>query len=387
MNPRIIYFQLVGGAAGDMLLSVLHGLGVDFTNLQEAFEKKCPGFSLQFVSTTVSGLRGWQMKTTGLDESRWDLKDLNDWLAGVPLSEPGKANAREAINLLIEAESRAHGVPADQIHFHELGHLDTLVDIFGYFYGLEQLGIGQVYFSEVPAGKSFLQGVHGEMPNPPPVVVALMQGLRVEWRHTNAELVTPTAMALLKTSGTQSSPSLLVEDSSVAFGQRASLTESCLRAFLGTHDPDAEHLVLIETNLDDITPEQCAFAIDELLRAGARDAVVIPGLMKKGRPGWILQAWVPPESVDAVTEMLIQQTGTLGFRYQSIARIALPRKQIEVDTRFGKIRVKIAFRGNRTIHLKPEYEDCAAAARKFGVPLSEVTSAARNAARKRIYEN
>ncbi|MHA2620538.1 MAG: nickel pincer cofactor biosynthesis protein LarC [bacterium JZ-2024 1] len=387
MTARAVYFQIIGGASGDMLLSALFGLGADFGNLERSFQQKGHHLKLTFSRIPVGGIHGWQLQVSESSPSRWHWEDLDEWLSAVPLSPSGRSRALTALQLLRDAEATAHGVSPDQVHFHELGNIDTLLDVLGYFYALEQLGIQEVYFSGIPAGKGILKGEHGEIPNPPPAVTALMQGICVEWRDESTELVTPTALALFKTSGSQNAPSLTVVGSSCAFGQRASLRDSYLRAFLGTVETGGECLVLIETNVDDITPEQCAFTINELLKVGARDATMTPVVMKKGRPGWVVSVLTDAQTEEAAVEVLLRETGVLGYRRQEVHRIALPRKTIEVETRFGKIRVKIGFRGSHPVSLKPEYEDCAAAAMRSGVSLHQVADAARTAARKAIYEN
>lgn len=387
MSSRILFFQLVGGASGDMLLSALHGLGVDFSDFCRVFAKKYPHFGLKFDRVKVSAVVGWQLKISGIEGARWHANELPEWSRKLPLSTESRRKAKAAIDSLVEAEAAVHDLPRERVHFHELESLDTLVDVFGYFYGLERLGVEEVYFSAVPAGRGFVKGEHGEMPNPPPAVAYLMSGLESEWRDATAELVTPTALALLKTSGKQKPPPFIVENSAYAFGARASVRESSLRAFWGAREANSESLVLIETNVDDITPEQCAFAIEAMLRKGAKDALAKPVLMKKGRPGWVIQAWASAENEPEVTEALLKETGTLGYRRQEVFRIAIPRKFIKVRTRFGDIKVKIGFRGKCVVSLKPEYEECVAAARRSGVSLSEVIATAREAARRALNED
>jgi uncharacterized protein (TIGR00299 family) protein len=384
---RVLFFQLVGGASGDMLLSALHGLGVNFSDFAAALRRMEHGIHLKFPRIAVSGITGWQLRTSGVDSARWRRKDLPRWLQSIPLSARSRRAARKTVDLLVQAEARVHGVSTVKVHLHEIGRVDTLVDVLGYFYGLERLDIDEVFFSEVPAGKGIVKGSHGDLPNPPPAVAQLMSGLKTEWRETESELVTPTALALLKTSGRQQAPPFVVEKTAFAFGTRKSVRESSLRAFLGVRATDAETLILLETNVDDITPERCAFAMEELLRAGARDALAMSALMKKGRPGWTIQAWVTAETEEAVAESLVRETGTLGFRRQEVSRVALPRKLRRVTTKFGALQVKIGFWRNSVMSVKPEYEECAEAARKYGVPLSEVIAEAHDAARRGFDED
>lgn len=320
------------------------------------------------------------------------LSDIEDILTRSQLPDGVKEQSLKIFRLLAEAEAKVHGVGVDEIHFHEIGAVDSIIDIVGTIYSLHLLGVHEVYASPLPFSRGRVETVHGELPVPAPATIEILQGIPVYPLDIEAELVTPTGAALLKAlaKGFGAPPPFTPMRVGYGAGKKDLPFPNILRVIIGeTLDGvsfERERLVVVEANLDDMTGELAGFVMERLLEIGAKDVWITPAQMKKSRPAIILSVLCNHEKLPIVLQALFRETTTLGVRIQEVERLSLPRESWEVMTPHGTIRVKVATLGGEIINIAPEYEDCQRLALEKGLPLKEIFSAASIAARKRIEE-
>ncbi len=301
------------------------------------------------------------------------------------LPERAVQRARRVFAALAEAEGRLHGLPPEEVHFHEVGGVDAIIDIVGTCLALESLDIGTIKSSPVTIGTGTLRSAHGLLPNPAPAVVALLEGVPVQGSDETAELTTPTGAALVATlSGSFGPiPSMKVKSWGYGAGSRDLANRpNVLQVVVGElEEPEDglaswQELVLVETNVDDVTGETLGYTLARLLQAGALDAWAAPVVGKKGRPGHLLSALANPCVVPQLVEVIVTETGVLGWRQQMVQRAALTRRALEVEVGGQKVRVKAG-----PYRLKAEHDDCVSAASRLGWPAREVARRAEEAAR------
>jgi uncharacterized protein (TIGR00299 family) protein len=292
-----------------------------------------------------------------------------------------KAPALDAINRLARAESRLHGLPEDQVHLHELGGADTLVDLVGAFWLLHGLEVDQVFSSALPAPRGRL----GEMPLPAPASVRVLEGTGAVFVATDQtrELVTPTGAVILAARARFERPAMSLRSIGYGIGSRET-PGNALAVWIGEKVESATGVTLIETNLDDMAPNLVAALCEDLMEAGALDVSVTPALMKKGRAGHLITVMSAPELVARLTEHLLQHSTTLGVRMTSAQRVTAQRRSIEVQTSLGSARVKVKELGGKAVDVAPEYEDCRRISRATGRDLREVIRLFADAARKEL---
>jgi len=282
-----------------------------------------------------------------------------------------------------QVEASIHAAPnAEHVHLHELGGLDTLVDVVGAVSGIDLLDIDRVVCSPIPLGRGFINSAHGRIPVPAPATVALLQGASVVGSEIEGETVTPTGAALLTAlaSAYGPIPAMTLRACGYGAGSKNWSIPNVLRVLIGdspapASELKAEMLAVLETNIDDLNPEAYDYVMARLFAAGALDVFLAPVQMKKNRPATLMNVLCRPDSADALSQILFSETSTLGIRRQDVMRTSLPREIRSVNTAFGPIRVKVAHWAGG-IKLAPEYEDCRVAAEAHGVPLREVYAAA-----------
>ena len=312
---------------------------------------------------------------------------IDAMLAAAPLPPRVAALARRIFRRLGEAEAAVHKMPLADVHFHEVGSVDAIVDIVGAAAAISYLG-AEVVGSPLPMGRGFVKARHGILPLPPPAAVECLRGVPTYGVDLDAELVTPTGAAILAAAASRFErwPTFAPERIGHGAGQRELPDRpNLLRVVLGTRpvpaDEAASHVV-IEANVDDLTGEVAAHAIEALLAAGALDAWAVPITMKKGRPALTLAALAPSAQASAVAAVLLTETTSIGVRRIPVSRTERPRRTITVVTAFGPISVKVSEGPFGPPQIKPEFDECAAAARTHGVPVREVIAAALAAARQ-----
>ena len=380
---KLLLLEPMGGISGDMFLGAALDLGVDRAALDGALSTLgLPGFRLLATPAESGGIRGTHVDVR-VDEGQARARHLPEILAlidGSGLAPRARAAARSVFERIGRAEARVHGVAMEQVHFHEVGALDSIVDVCGAAAVMEILGWPRVLCAPPELGQGFVATAHGRLPVPPPAVLEILRGIPVRPGGPPGEAVTPTGAALLaelaEVADPASFPALVPEQVGHGVGTaRWPDRPNVLRMTMG-EEVASGGLWVLEANLDDCPGQLVARAIEAALAAGALDAWAAPLTMKKGRPGLLLGALSSGDRRDAVARVLLDETTTLGVRFHAVDRIELDRELVPVATAYGEVRVKVARRGATTVGAHPEYDDCLARAREHGVPVKEVLAAA-----------
>jgi pyridinium-3,5-bisthiocarboxylic acid mononucleotide nickel chelatase len=389
---KIAYFDCIAGASGDMLLGSL----VDAGFHEDALQAQLNDLNLHGFQVSVSRVLKHGLSATKLnviikdDQPTRSLVEIEAIINSSSLSAPIKQRANSIFRKLATVEADIHDSTVDQVHLHELGGIDTVVDVVGVLLGLDYLDIQQVYASPLPMARGFVNSVHGPLPLPAPATLALLEDVPVFGTDLDVELVTPTGAVLLKSLVSQfmTIPPLVLHRTGYGAGQRDLPIPNLLRVLIGEQQsqvaPHAETLVLLETNIDDLNPEIYDYVFTRLFAAGALDVFLSPILMKKNRPASLLSVLSSPGDVSSLLEILFYETSTLGVRQQTVNRVALARQFQKVETPYGPVRVKIAQLASGQVKISPEYEDCRMLAEQHQLPLMDIYHLARDlASRKR----
>jgi uncharacterized protein (TIGR00299 family) protein len=385
---KILLLEPVGGIAGDMFVAAALDMGVARADLDRALGTlRLPGFRLVATRAEAGGIAGTHVDVLveGAAPAERHLAEILAVIDESGLTPRARAAARAVFERIGRAEARVHGVPLERVHFHEVGAVDSIVDVCAAAAVLEILAWPRVLCAPPELGQGFVTTAHGRLPVPPPAVVEILKGVPVRAGGPQGEAVTPTGAAILAVLAEVADPSTFPPFAAVQVGYglgtaRWSDRPNVLRMTLGDETAPGG-LWVVETNLDDCPGQLVARAIEAALAAGAKDAWAAPITMKKGRPGILLGALVPGERRDAVARVFLDETTTLGVRLHPVERIELERELVKVNTAYGEVRVKVARRGGVAVGAHPEYEDCLARAVARGVPVREVMAAALTAFR------
>ncbi|UCG33164.1 MAG: nickel pincer cofactor biosynthesis protein LarC [Phycisphaerales bacterium] len=377
---RIAYFDCFCGAAGDMILAAMLDAGLP-AELLRSLPNRLGLVGVQVDAEKISkqGFSATQL-TIHCDHASQPgrhLADIRRLIVDSSLSDRVKDSALRIFGRLAEAEARAHGTGVEQVHFHEVGAVDAIVDVVGACFGLETLAIGRIVCSPIPAGSGTVQCAHGTLPVPAPATLALLEGVPLAQCDEPGELTTPTGAAILTTLADEygAIPPMRVEAAGYGAGSREGRTRPNLhRLILGKAETpgSVDEVVQLQANLDDATGQVVAHATERLLEAGALDVFTTPIGMKKGRPATMVTVLARPEDADALEEILFAETTTFGVRRWIARRAKLERRWQEVSTPWGPVRIKLGLRSGRCITATPEYDDCHKLAADRGVPLRVV---------------
>ncbi len=383
---KTLYFDCFAGASGDMILGALVGVGVDSHALTDNLSLlDVSGYEVSFETVDRSGISATYAKVrTGHEHAHRHLGDILKIIYESRLSDGVKERAARIFSRLAEAEARIHNVAVEKIHFHEVGALDAIIDVVGACIGFELLGVERFACSELHVGSGMVEMAHGRFPVPPPAVAELLKDAPVYSSDIKGELVTPTGAAIISTVCREFGPlpKMKIERTGYGAGTREyEKFPNVLRLMLGddakSEAASDERLIVVETNIDDMSPQIYGHVLDEALKRGALDCYFTPVQMKKNRPGVLISILCRPSERDAMCELLLAETTTLGVRFYEVQRRALERETVRVETEFGAIDVKVARLDGRIVKEMPEYEQCRAAAQKFNVPLLTIEAAAR----------
>jgi uncharacterized protein (TIGR00299 family) protein len=383
----LLVLEPIGGIAGDMFLAAAIDLGVDPGALEGALRTLAvPGWRLEVSRKTDCGIAGTHVDVAveGEQPHARGLREILSLVDASGLSPRARAAARATFERIGRAEAKVHGVPVDEVHFHEVGAVDSIVDVCGAAVALELLGWPRVLSAPPELGRGLARSAHGPIPVPPPAVVELLAGRPVRPGGPQGEAVTPTGAAILAEHA-EVGPLPPVVASRIGYGVGTRSwpdRPNVLRATLA-EPAEGGDLWLLETNLDDATGQMVARAIEAALEAGAVDAWAAPITMKKGRPAVIVAALADEARRARVTRVLFSETPTLGVRRRRVERDVLAREVRTVETVHGPVRVKVALLDGAEVGAQPEHDDCLALAREKGVPLREVMAAALAAHRAR----
>ena len=369
-----------------MILGALVGAGADPAQLIDQLKLLgLDNYQLTFTQVDRCNLSATRaIVETGPEHSHRHLADLLKIITNSQLNESVKDRASRVFALLAEAESEVHNVPVERIHFHEVGALDAIIDIVGACIGFELLGVERFVCSPLHVGSGTVEIAHGRFPVPPPAVVSLLRGAPIYSTEVKGELVTPTGAAIIKSVVQEFGPLPPIVVSNIGYGAGAREYKdfpNALRIVLGdTSDravaDNTERLVMLETNIDDMSPQVFGYVMDKALELGALDCYFTPVHMKKNRPGTLVSILCKPAQQTMLTRMLLVETTTLGVRSYEVDRVALQRAIVTVETPYGAIEIKEASIDGQLLRAMPEYEQCRRAAQNAGVSLREVEESA-----------
>ncbi len=391
---NIAYLDCFSGISGDMMLGALLDAGLPLAQLQADLALlELPGWELAAEKVKKRGLAGTHITITlsGPSPER-HLADIVGIIRGSGLPEPVQEQAVAVFERLAEAEAAVHGTTPDHVHFHEVGAVDSILDIVGSVAGLYRLGVQQLHCSALPLGGGWIEADHGRLPVPAPATAKLVEGLPTYGGPVEAELVTPTGAALVATlcQGWGAMPPMVSRAVGMGAGTKDLPHPNLLRLVLG-EAPEAvattgegERLTQLETNIDNMDPQLYEHLIERLLGAGALDVMLIPAVMKKSRPATLVSVLCPPALRDLLLEVIFQETTTLGVRIQQVDRVCLPRAFVTVPTPWGPVKVKYARSAAGALTISPEYEVCRVMAAEHGVPLKAVMEEARRHALEQL---
>jgi len=381
------YFDCFAGVAGDMVLGALLDAGASERVLREGLDGLgLDPFELEIGAAARGGIGATQVTVRAHGRTRGTWTDLRELLSGAELAEPVRRRALATFGRLAEAEGRVHRVAPEAIQFHEVGAVDAVVDVVGAALLLHDLGVTEVWASPVATGTGLVHGEHGVLPVPAPAVLELLRGAPLHAGGVEAELTTPTGAAILAASVSRFAelPPLRLARVGYGAGSRTHRElPNLLRVILGERvgeEPDGDGGLVLEANIDDMTPELAPWVVDRLLEAGAADVWLTPIHMKKGRPGIILSVLCPPGAEAGLRGVLWRETSTLGVRGLPVRKWMLERRIVEVEVLGGKARVKLGLDQGTVVNVSPEFADCARLAAETGQPLKEVMARAQAAA-------
>ncbi len=386
---KCLYFDSIGGASGDMILATLIDLGAPRDEMQRQLAALAIGpFDIQTAPFQDHGIRGLQVdvRIEHAQHQHRCLPEIKALIDHSALSARVKASSSRVFQRLADAEAQVHGTTPDQVHFHEVGAVDAIVDIVGSCLALELLAIDAVTVGPLPLGHGTVKAAHGILPVPAPATVELLKGMSVMAADEPFEMVTPTGAALL---GTWTNPNSIpstggrLQRAGHGFGHhRLSSRPNLLRALLleSTPKSGADECLVLECNLDDTVPELLGSMLTGVLTAGALDAFLTPVQMKKQRPGTLLTVLCRPEIRETMLDLIFRESTTFGIREYPVRRTILQRREEEITTPFGKVRVKIGEWKGQVVTRAPEHDDCVRLARPAGVPVRAVYEAVLGAA-------
>jgi uncharacterized protein (TIGR00299 family) protein len=384
---KTLYFDCFAGASGDMILGALVAAGVEPEALIEQLELLgVGGWQIDFEKVDRSGVSATYAKVkTAHEHAHRHLGDILTIINDSRLSDSVKGRAGRIFSQLAEAEAHVHNQPIEKIHFHEVGALDAIIDVCGAAVGFELLGIEKFISSPLRVGTGMIEMAHGCFPIPPPAVAELLKGKPIYAGDIEGEFVTPTGAAIICAVCEEFGPMPSMKIASTGYGAGTRDPQkfpNVLRLFVGQTESTAladETLLMIETNIDDMSPQLFGYVMDRAFEMGALDCYLTPTQMKKNRPGLLLSILCRPAEREEFLQMLFAETTTIGARSYEVTRRALPREIVRVETRFGPIDVKVSSTNNGAVNAMPEFEQCRAAAQHAAVALREVQEAARQA--------
>jgi pyridinium-3,5-bisthiocarboxylic acid mononucleotide nickel chelatase len=383
------YGDLIGGISGDMFVAALLDLGLSLSKLRTEL-KKIPtlSFELKAGKKTVHSIRASQFRVIcAKKESPRSWKQIRQLIERSKLNASVKATGIAVFTYLAEAEAKIHGVAVDNVHFHEVGATDSIVDIMAAAIGVRELAIDAFHFSPIPLGRGVTQSMHGALPVPGPATLELLKGLPVFGIDMESETVTPTGAALLRTLGKSfgEQPAMTVAKIGYGAGQKDfAARPNLFRVVLGERDlsSQTDDMIVIETNVDDMNPQFYDHVMDLLFAAGARDVFLAPIQMKKNRPATLLSVIAEPRHREKLGKIIFAETSTIGIRCYPVRRMILQRTSHKVKTRFGEVTVKVVEQPDGNKRTMPEYDELKRLAQAKKLPLKLIYDEVMRAARK-----
>lgn len=375
------YFDCFSGISGDMTLGALVDAGADPNHIRTELSKlNLNGYRLEFTSVKKHGISG--TKAIVIIEEHQNshhhgrhLSDIRRLIYESKLSDEVKIKSDQIFTRLAEAEAKVHNTSLEEVHFHEVGAVDSIIDIIGSVIGLSLLDIKRISCSPLPLGSGFVRTSHGVMPVPAPATVQLLKGIPIRTTDIEGELVTPTGAAIISTLASEFGPIPNMVLSKVGYGAGTRDIEkqpNMLRILIGEGAYETDIINIIETNIDDMSPQAYDLIMDKLFKLGALDVYLTPIHMKKNRPAIKLSVLIEPYKLNEVCTYVLKDTTTMGVRIFEARREKLSREISEVDTEYGKVKVKIGKIGDEVVKVIPEYDDCKRISIERDIPLMKV---------------
>jgi len=394
---KIAYFDCFSGISGDMTVGALIDAGLKVETLEEELKKLgLFGYRLEVNKVVKKGISATQFKVKTKEEGvERRFKDILDILEKSKLDEEIKKKSKKIFLNIAQVESKIHQKDIDKIHFHEIGGLDSIIDITSAVIGIKTLGIEEIYSSALPVGKGFVKCAHGVIPVPAPATLELLKNIPTYSGGIESEMITPTGAAIISTLAKSfgERPLMKIERTGYGAGEKEFIIPNLLRVSIGEKILKEGNLkdgyvsdeaVLIETNIDDMNPEFYDYIMDQLFSQGALDVFLTPIQMKKNRPTHMLSVVVYEQDLKEILEVLFSESTTLGVRIREIKRLRLAQQNFIAETKYGKIKVKVGIFKGEIKNIAPEYEDCKNKAKQHQVPLKEVYDEARMAAHDKL---
>jgi len=382
---RTAYFDCFSGISGDMTLGALVDAGVSIDDLRAELAKlSLPGYEFKIEKVNRSGIAATKAHVIIDPRSQKSrhLSDILNIIEGSSLAPTVKEKSGRIFKRMAAAEAKVHGTIPDKIHFHEVGAVDAVVDIVGSVIGLDLLGITQIITSSINVGSGTVQTAHGIFPIPAPATAELLKGIPFYQSSLQFELATPTGAAIISTLSNSFGilPAMKVDRIAYGAGDKDfSDRPNVLRLMIGelAANYEEDRSIVIETNIDDMSPQVYDYIIERLMDQGAQDVSLSPIIMKKGRPAILLSVLTDRSKADALLDIIFRETTSIGVRILEVGRKKLRRDIKEVDTVYGRVRVKVSKHGNEILTITPEYDDCRRIAEGKKVPLKKVIEEAK----------
>jgi uncharacterized protein (TIGR00299 family) protein len=389
------FFDAFSGLSGDMIAGAMLDAGTALDELRAALASlPLDGYRVATRRKVVSGIAALKFDVeVSAPQPERHLGDIREIVSrGAALSAAVKKRAMAIFGALAEAEAKIHHTTPEAVHFHEVGAVDSIVDIVAAAWGFERLGLKEMLVSALPTGSGFVRSQHGVIPVPAPATTELLTGFPLRIGDGVSEMVTPTGAAIVRALAHPAPPAMgfLVERVGYGAGTKDFADRpNVLRLMIGerTQSYDTDELVEIAANIDDLSPQLYDHVFDRLFATGARDVTLTPTIMKKGRPAVTISVLAEPAAREQIAAVLFAETSTIGLRFHPVARLKLARETIAADTRWGRVRVKVSRAGDDILTVSPEYEDCRQIAREHRVALRLVLEQAQAAARRQLSRN
>ena len=392
---KIAYFDCFSGISGDMTVGALLDAGLKIDTLEKELKKLgLSGYQLEVNKVVKKGISATQFKVKIKEEGvHRRFKDILDILEKSKLDEEVKKETEKIFFNIAQAESKIHRKDIDKIHFHEIGGLDSIIDITSAVIGIKTLGIEEIHSSALPVGKGFVKCAHGVIPVPAPATLELLKNIPIYSGGIEGEMITPTGAGIISTLAKSfgERPLMKIERTGYGAGEKEFTIPNILRVSIGEKILKDENLkdgylsdeaVLIESNIDDMSPEFYDYIMEKLFSQGALDVFLTPIQMKKNRPAHMLSIIVYEQNLKEILEVLFSESTTLGVRIREVKRLRLVQQNFITDTKYGKIKVKVGIFKEEIKNIAPEYEDCKKMAKQHKVPLKEVYDEAKWSAQR-----
>ena len=376
-EEKILYFDIINGISGDMTLSTLLDLGIpkevyleelDKLNLNDEVE-------IEISDKFENGIKGTNVnviiKENGVHRNLIDIYDIIDKST---LNDNIKENAKKVFMEVAKAEAKVHGTSIDKIHFHEVGAMDSIIDIVGACILIDLLCVDTIYATKVPLGSGFVKCAHGVIPVPAPAVVEILKDVPVKFGNVKGECTTPTGAAIIKTMCDEFVDQIEFETKQIGYGVGYKKFEvpNILRTFIGVKKKQNNIVCEISANIDDMSSEIYSYLYEKILSEGALDIYTETIYMKKNRPAYKINVLCLEQDLDKFTELLLKETSTFGVRYHKFNRQLLDREFTKINTKYGDVQVKLGYLNNKLIKVTPEYEYCKKIAEKENITLNKI---------------